>query len=171
MYPENIITPLPTQLYTDALLRRSGLFYRVFSLKRNQRYSSIYKLKGDISIKRQMIGLMFHFFVVSGRTTCQNRSKPGLLSVVNISYILKLCYLSLSVFTLQSCSRTTPKDFVASNIYEWVHVLIMNTPCSHLRSLCACDDSSSLATRVAWLECDEELRVQHTRRTASDFIP
>jgi hypothetical protein len=31
---------------------------------------------------------------------------------------------------------------------EYTHLLLMNTPCSHLQSLCVTGDSSSLATRV-----------------------
>jgi hypothetical protein len=35
-----------------------------------------------------------------------------------------------------------------SNVREWTHVLLMNTPCSHLHRVCATGVSSGLATRV-----------------------
>jgi hypothetical protein len=35
-----------------------------------------------------------------------------------------------------------------SNVREWTHVLLVNTPCLHLHSFCATGVSSGLATRV-----------------------
>jgi hypothetical protein len=35
-----------------------------------------------------------------------------------------------------------------SNVWEWTHFLLVNTPCSHLHSLCATGVSSGLATMV-----------------------
>jgi hypothetical protein len=35
-----------------------------------------------------------------------------------------------------------------SHVWEWTHVLLVNTPCSHLHSFCTTGVSSGLATRV-----------------------
>jgi hypothetical protein len=35
-----------------------------------------------------------------------------------------------------------------SNVREWTHVLLMNTPCSHVYSVCATGVNSGLATKV-----------------------
>jgi hypothetical protein len=55
---------------------------------------------------------------------------------------------SCSKATVPNDSRTAVKISMRSNVREWTHILLVNTPCSQLHSLCASHVSSGLATRV-----------------------
>jgi hypothetical protein len=59
-----------------------------------------------------------------------------------------------------------------SNVREWTHVLLVNTPCLHLHSFCAAGVSSSLATRWPWFKCYGASResLLPWGGSASDFI-
>jgi hypothetical protein len=81
------------------------------------------------------------------------------LSQTDTSCVPKLCYQSvycclIRYFIVQmriaECFTNSSKISILSNIQEWTHVLLVNSPCSHLHSFCATGVSSGLATRMTF---------------------
>jgi hypothetical protein len=71
---------------------------------------------------------------------------PDILLPVGVllSYLV-LLYQDTHCYMLHEQQQTIS---MRSNVQELTHVLLMNTPCSHLYSFCASGLSSDLATRV-----------------------
>jgi hypothetical protein len=79
----------------------------------------------------------------------------------------------LSGYALINASWTATKDTVWSNVWEWIHILFLNTLSSHVHTLCASDLSSSLTSRVtlarvSWGRDWENLL--HRKGPATDFV-
>jgi hypothetical protein len=85
--------------------------------------------------------------------------------VSNIFCVPKCCYQSVYCCLIRYflVSYQQPISML-SNVREWTHVLLVNTPSSHLHSFCANGVSSGLATRVTltWGSRGEVWRVYYT---------
>jgi hypothetical protein len=103
------------------------------------------------------------------------------LSQTNTSCIPKFCSTSrytavlfgtsLSGYALLNASRTAANDFDASDVRKWTHILLLNTPCSHLHSFRATEVSSGLATWMTLTQVSRGLDILLLEGgPASDFI-
>jgi hypothetical protein len=55
------------------------------------------------------------------------------------------------------------------NVRKWTHVLLVNTPCSHLHSFCATDVSSGLANRVTLTRASRNMLEGSVTRRRTNF--
>jgi hypothetical protein len=89
-------------------------------------------------------------------STCHRQTLP-----VSRNFVTRRCRPLLSLYLSEKpthCEMLQEQEqtiSIRSNVREWTHVLLANTPCSYLHRFCATGVISGLATRVTWLETHE----------------
>jgi hypothetical protein len=150
--------------------------YRMFHLKRNANYNSVYKFWWHQYKKTIYLFFSFHFEDGTYRTDVHHLLEDTKTLPVSRKFVTSRCIVlfgtSLSGYALLMLHQKQQTILMRGSGREWTYVLLVNTPCSHLHSFCATGVSSGLATRVTLTRL---LRgswesLLHGDGPASDFI-